>query len=175
MIKKRSSTLHGVAASNEISDALTAIEADLPEDVQKCGKQITIACIRALYNLPNGTAEAVPGNEVGTFQQGSYFSEEDINNYFKTFAPHVPQGTFPINATIDGASYSVPIDSELNTGEGNLDVDVLYVLELTTYMLVIDFIIALQLSIHKRLFCTRPMMTSTSPTKSSKQMFSTLF
>ena len=86
---------------------------------------MTIACIRALYNLPNGTAKAVAGNEVGTFQHGSYFSEEDVNNYFKLYAPYIPQGTFPINATIDGASYSVPVNSESNSGEANIDIDML--------------------------------------------------
>lgn len=117
--KKRSSLLK--TSDIQAKHALTAAEAALPVGVQKCGTDITIACIRALYNLP-AESTAVEGNTVGTFQQGSYFSEDDVNAYFATYAPFIPQGTFPINATIDGASYSVPVDSDLNTGEANIDI-----------------------------------------------------
>lgn len=119
MKEKRSSLLK--ASDVETSaHTLTAAEAALPVEVQKCGTDVTIACIRALYDLPAGS-KALPGHTVGTFQQGSYFSEDDLNAYYATYAPYIPQGTFPINATIDGASYSVPQKSDLNTGEANID------------------------------------------------------
>jgi tripeptidyl-peptidase-1 len=35
----------------------------------------------------------------------------------------VPQNTFPINASIDGASYSVPADNPNNSGEANIDIE----------------------------------------------------
>lgn len=123
-IKQKRASLLKVASKEQEAKALTAAEADLPVDLQKCGTDVTIACIRALYNVPVPTT-ALPGNSVGTFQQGSYFSEDDINAYFKKYAPYVPQGTFPVNATIDGASYSVPVNAETNSGEANIDIDML--------------------------------------------------
>jgi tripeptidyl-peptidase-1 len=39
------------------------------------------------------------------------------------YAPYVREGTYPINASIDGASYSVPPASPLNTGEANIDIN----------------------------------------------------
>lgn len=79
-------------------------------------------CIRALYSIP-ANPTAVDGNSLGLYQQGSYFAESDINLFLAKFAPYVPQNTFPINATIDGASYSVPPSSEFNSGEANLDIN----------------------------------------------------
>lgn len=121
IVEKRESALK---ASTTESHILTAAEVDLPVELQKCGTDVTIECIKALYDLPAGS-KALPGHTVGTFQQGSYFSEDDVNAYFAAYAPYVPQGTFPIDATIDGASYSVPVDSDLNSGEANIDIDML--------------------------------------------------
>lgn len=109
----------------EMGDAprvLTAAEAALPPALQNCSKNITPDCIRALYGIPQNTV-ATPGNSVGLYQQGSYFAESDVNQYFAAYAPYVPQGTFPINASIDGGSYSVPADNPNNSGEANIDID----------------------------------------------------
>lgn len=83
---------------------------------------MTPTCIRKLYNIPvpNG---AVEGNSLGLYEQGSYFAESDIDLFYKTWAPWVPQGTYPVPALIDGANYSVPPSSPLNSGEANIDID----------------------------------------------------
>lgn len=104
------------------SQGLTATDATLPPALQGCGANMTPACIKALYGIPNATL-ATPGNSVGLYQQGSYFAESDVNLYFKAYAPYVPQGTFPINASIDGGSYSVDASSALNSGEANIDIE----------------------------------------------------
>lgn len=101
---------------------LSAADAALPPALQNCSTAITAACIKALYSIPDAPP-AVPGNSVGVFQQGSYFSESDLNLYFAKLAPNIPQNTFPVNATIDGASYSVPASSELNSGEALIDIE----------------------------------------------------
>jgi tripeptidyl-peptidase-1 len=106
----------------EDSQAITAADTSLPAALQGCSTNITPACIKALYGIPNATL-ATPGNSLGLYQQGSYFAESDIDAYFKAYAPYVPQGTYPINASIDGASYSVDPASELNSGEANIDID----------------------------------------------------
>jgi tripeptidyl-peptidase-1 len=79
-------------------------------------------CIKALYSIPDAT-KATKGNTLGLYQQGSYFAKSDVDLFYKAYAPNVPQGTYPINASIDGASYSVPASSELNSGEALIDIE----------------------------------------------------
>jgi tripeptidyl-peptidase I len=98
----------------------------VPSSLANCSTQMTPACIKALYSIPDAT-KAIEGNSLGLYQQGSYFSESDVSLYYSKYATYVPQGTFPINATIDGASYSVPASSELNSGEANIDIEMTWV------------------------------------------------
>ena len=98
--------------------------ANLPPDLQGCGMNITPPCIKALYQIPNAeTIGAVPGNSLGLFEQGSYFNKEDIDLFYAEYAPYIPRGTYPIPALIDGANYSVSIDSSFNSGEADIDID----------------------------------------------------
>jgi len=83
---------------------------------------MTPECIRALYGIPKNPP-AVAGNSLGLFQQGDYFDQSDLNLWFKNFAPYIPQNTFPINASIDGGSYSVPLGSANIGGEALIDLE----------------------------------------------------
>jgi tripeptidyl-peptidase I len=94
----------------------------LPADLQGCGRNITPACIKALYQIPNATM-ATPGNSLGLYEQGDYFNEQDIDLFYAEYAPYVPQGTYPLPALIDGANYSVPAYSPWNAGEADIDID----------------------------------------------------
>lgn len=102
--------------------SIPAAAAALPAALQNCSTAITKACIQALYSIPDAPP-AVPGNSLGLYEQGSYFAESDINLYYAAYAPEIPQGTFPINASIDGASYSVAPDNAGNSGEANIDIE----------------------------------------------------
>ena len=102
--------------------ATTSADASLPPALQGCGANMTPYCIKALYGIPNATL-ATSGNTLGLYQQGSYFAESDVNLFLEDYAPYVPQNTFPINAAIDGGSYSVPAASALNSGEANIDIE----------------------------------------------------
>lgn len=96
----------------------------LPEDLQGCGLNITPPCIKALYSIPNVyNKPAVPGNSLGLYEQGDYFSKSDIDMFLAQYAPYVPQGTYPIPALIDGAEFGVPANSSLNGGESDIDID----------------------------------------------------
>ena len=96
----------------------------LPPDLQGCGQNMTPTCYRAMYQIPSNV-KAVPGNSLGLYEQGDYFAESDIDSFFASFAPWVPQGTFPIPALIDGAEYSVPADdTTLDGGEADIDIDI---------------------------------------------------
>lgn len=94
----------------------------LPADLQGCGYNMTPTCIKALYDIPDPTKSA-KGNSLGLYEQGDYFAKSDIDLFYKEYAPWVPQGTYPIPAMIDGAQYSVPANSSLNTGESDIDID----------------------------------------------------
>lgn len=97
----------------------------LPTDVQACGVNITYACWKALYKLPDVIPELTAGNSLGLFEQGDYFAEADVDLYFKEFAPFVPQGTYPIPALIDGADFSEPqSNTALVGGEADIDIDI---------------------------------------------------
>lgn len=124
--KRTSHSFHAPAhlstPATEGSLAISAAAAALPPALQNCSTLTTPDCIRALYSIP---ANPVPvdGNSLGLYQQGSYFAESDVNLFYAEYAPYVPQNTFPINASINGASYSVPAASELNNGEANIDIE----------------------------------------------------
>lgn len=107
---------------SEESHVLSEAAAALPPALQNCSTNITPDCIRALYGVPQPT-KAIPGNSLGLYQQGSYFAKSDVDSYFLKYAPYVPQGTYPVNATINGASYSVDPASVSNSGEANIDID----------------------------------------------------
>ncbi|KXX79833.1 Tripeptidyl-peptidase sed1 [Madurella mycetomatis] len=88
-----------------------------------CSDEITPHCIRAQYQIPNGTKSA-PGNELGIFQGlGQHYHQQDLDTYWKYIAPWVPQGTHPKLRSINGA-YG-PTDDILSAGEeADLDFEV---------------------------------------------------
>ncbi|KAJ5787152.1 Peptidase S8/S53 subtilisin/kexin/sedolisin [Penicillium paradoxum] len=129
---KRMSHLHrskgaiGIEASKQ-AKAIPAKAKKLPADLQNCGSDMTPACIKALYKIPDAT-KAHKDNSLGLYEQGDYFAKSDLDLYYKDYAPWIPQGTYPIPALIDGANYSVPDWSPLNTGESDIDIDMAYAL-----------------------------------------------
>lgn len=94
----------------------------LSPELQGCGYNMTPTCIKAMYNIPDATS-AIQGNSLGLYEQGDYFAKSDLDLFYAEYAPWVPQGTYPIPALIDGANYSVPASSSLNTGESDIDID----------------------------------------------------
>lgn len=102
--------------------AVPAKALSLPSDLQGCGYNMTPTCIKAMYSIPNAT-KSTKGNSLGLYEQGDYFAKSDIDLFYKQYASWVPQGTYPIPALIDGANFSVPAYSSLNTGESDIDID----------------------------------------------------
>jgi len=98
----------------------------LPAELQGCGLNITPPCIKALYSIPNASLES-PGNSLGLFEQGDYFSKADLDEFYAMYAPYVPQGTYPIPALIDGAVFGVAQNNTtLDTGESDIDIDMAF-------------------------------------------------
>ncbi|RDW60726.1 hypothetical protein BP6252_12109 [Coleophoma cylindrospora] len=97
--------------------------ASVPASLAGCSFNMTPTCYRALYDIPFGK-KATKGNSLGLYEQGDYFSKSDIDLFFATWEPYVPQGTYPVPALIDGANYSVPADSPDNGGEADVDIEI---------------------------------------------------
>ncbi|CAI7565483.1 unnamed protein product [Penicillium glandicola] len=127
--KRMSHLAHSKGALESVDSVKAAVISDkaksLPADLQTCGTAMTPACIKALYQIPNAT-KAHKDNSLGLYEQGDYFAKSDLDLYYKAYSPWVPQGTYPIPALIDGANYSVPSYSSLNTGESDIDIDMAY-------------------------------------------------
>jgi tripeptidyl-peptidase-1 len=116
-------SLHSPSFDGIPWDWMPAAAAGLPTDLQGCGRNITPACVKALYGIPDPNKVA-PGNSLGLFEQGDYFAKSDLDLFYAEYAPYVPQGTYPIPALIDGANFSVPAHSPLNGGESDIDIDI---------------------------------------------------
>lgn len=89
-----------------------------------CDVAITPAGIRAMYNFTQGTS-AVPHNELGIFENiGDIYSQEDLDEFFRTLQPRIPQGTHPILNSVDGGTAPTTV---ADAGpESNLDFQISY-------------------------------------------------
>ncbi|KAJ5133905.1 Aorsin [Penicillium atrosanguineum] len=124
VVKKRSHTKRAsnLAHSKPNAKAVSASDShfqvpakalSLSKDLQLCSYNMTPTCIKALYDIPDAT-KARKGNSLGLYEQG--------------ICSLGSQGTYPIPAMIDGANFSVPADSSLNTGESDIDIDMAFAL-----------------------------------------------
>ena len=95
----------------------------LAPELQGCGVNITPPCLRALYGIPVAHINDSV-NTLGVFAQGDYYSGEDIDSYFATYQPRVPQGTRPVLKSVDGATTDVESTDPNNTGESDIDFDI---------------------------------------------------
>jgi tripeptidyl-peptidase I len=75
-----------------------------------------------LYNIPMGTT-AYPGNEIGIFEDGDYYDQEDLDLTFGVIAPYIPNGTHPILHGIDGGY--APMDGYVGL-ESLLDMSLIF-------------------------------------------------
>lgn len=112
----------------------------LPEDLRTCGANITVsigstpvtfvtddrqpACIRALYDIPFGHLNV--SNALAVYEQGDYYDQADLDMFYASYAPNVPQGTGPVLEGIDGGFAPVAQNSSLATGESIIDFDLVF-------------------------------------------------
>ncbi|KAL9113211.1 MAG: hypothetical protein Q9227_002546 [Pyrenula ochraceoflavens] len=104
---------------------VTAFSANIVNglDLDNCDMVITPACIKALYQIPNAT-KADPSNSIGIFEDGDFYAQQDLNQFFANYTPYIPQGTHPISAFIDGAQ--APVNVSAAGGESSLDLELVY-------------------------------------------------
>ena len=97
----------------------------LPPSLQNCGVNITPVCIKALYQIPNAYLKD-NANQMGLYESGDVYSQEDLDSFFAAYAPNVPQGTHPKLDSIDGGVAPEPVTSEFVTGESDIDMDLAF-------------------------------------------------
>ena len=97
----------------------------LPPNLQDCGRNITPACLKALYHIPDAHLND-DVNALGLYESGDIYSQEDLNSFFAQYAPNVPKGTHPKLDSVDGGQAPVAPDSVYNTGESDIDMDIGY-------------------------------------------------
>ncbi|KAI0880916.1 subtilisin-like protein [Annulohypoxylon maeteangense] len=92
-----------------------------------CSAVATPECIAKLYKIPPAD-KAHPNNSMGIFQKQSWYQERDLDLFFKTYAPNIPQGTRPQNLSIDLAVWHYnENDTHVSyPDEADLDLDVAY-------------------------------------------------
>lgn len=95
-------------------------------DLANCDIAITPACIRALYHFdaPNPNEQVSSNNSMGIFEDGDFYSQEDLNLFFANFTSYIPAGTHPIPNFVDGAEAPVPVTDA--GGESDLDFELAY-------------------------------------------------
>lgn len=82
-------------------------------------------CIKTLYNITTPTKSA-PGNQLGIFEDlDDMYSQTDLNLFFASLAPNIPQGTHPTLDSVDGAT--APVANVADAGpESDLDFQISY-------------------------------------------------
>ncbi|KAK3321370.1 peptidase S8/S53 domain-containing protein [Cercophora scortea] len=74
------------------------------DELASCDEVITPACVRALYNFDaaDPTAPVNPDNSLGIFEEGDFYTQEDLDLFFSNHTSYIPNGTHPILNSIDG-------------------------------------------------------------------------
>ncbi|KAI1098458.1 subtilisin-like protein [Jackrogersella minutella] len=92
-----------------------------------CSQVATPECIAQLYNIPPAD-KAHPNNSMGFFQKGSWYQNKDLDLFFKTYSPNIPQGTRPLNLSVDQSAWNYDEDDSSISApdEADLDLDVAY-------------------------------------------------
>ncbi|KAI1847111.1 hypothetical protein JX266_006986 [Neoarthrinium moseri] len=92
-------------------------------DTSTCSEAITPMCIRELYKIPENTLNHT-NNSLGIYEYGDYYAQEDLDLFFTSFAPRIPNGTHPTLVSIDGGF--APVTPGAADGESDLDFQVAY-------------------------------------------------
>lgn len=113
-VAPRSSALEGMLLQRHAQN-----NTDLP-----CGKLITPACIRALYDIPTAH-HSHSENALGIFEFVlDVYDQEDLNLFFKHFAKDVPRGTHPKLISINNAT--APTETKSGGSESIIDLNLAY-------------------------------------------------
>ncbi|KAF2171470.1 hypothetical protein M409DRAFT_63728 [Zasmidium cellare ATCC 36951] len=96
-----------------------------PANLSICDKEITPACVAALYKIPPAPRDVVKSNSMGIFEaELQFWDQVDLDKFFTNFT-NIPNGTHPIDYNIDGAVSKTTNVSEAGV-EAMLDLELAY-------------------------------------------------
>ncbi|MCJ1472845.1 hypothetical protein MMC13_001494 [Lambiella insularis] len=110
-----------VLAGPEYMTTPEATTAATAYTLANCNMYITPACLRALYGLPNGTLAGSSHAIVEYTPQA--FLQTDLDLFYATLQPNVPQGTAPVLNSIDGGVVQTTTQGFASNGESDLDIE----------------------------------------------------
>ncbi|KAI9743631.1 MAG: polynucleotide 3'-phosphatase [Claussenomyces sp. TS43310] len=87
-----------------------------------CYTAVTPECLRSMYDIPMGTLNHT-GNEIGIFENGDFYDQQDLDLTFQALAPYVPNGSHPTLHGIDGGY--APVSEFEGGGESLLDISII--------------------------------------------------
>ena len=128
-LPKKGKTIAGPGISPEAAGAA-------PFALTTCNTQITPDCLRALYNLPNGTL-AKSSYGIVEYTPQAYL-QSDLNLFYTNLAREIPSGTAPIFDSIDGGVDQTTTQSFNDNGESDLDLE--YAIALGKSRRAVDFL-----------------------------------
>ncbi|RFU28816.1 hypothetical protein B7463_g7521, partial [Scytalidium lignicola] len=122
-LKKKDSKLTSLSPASLRPKVTPADQSVLKSNIElPCYAAVTPDCIRKLYGIPKGST-AQPGNEIGIFEDGDYYDQEDLDLTFQIIAPEIPNGTHPTLHGIDGGV--APLNGYIGV-ESLLDMSLIY-------------------------------------------------
>lgn len=80
----------------------------IPEELPNCGYNTTPPYLQALYHTPK-PVRVVGDHQVGIYERGAY-AEEDLEDFFRKYAPEIPSSTHPYLVSINGGMAPGPQD-----------------------------------------------------------------
>ncbi|KAI0675267.1 subtilisin-like protein [Trametes maxima] len=97
-----------------------ALKTAVKETSDKCDEQITLSCIRELYDF-NYDLVAADRNTIGVVEVGTQnYNEDDLDEFFKRYAPD-QVGSRPTLISVDGGYENTSTTDGDLIGESNLD------------------------------------------------------
>ncbi|KAL7905061.1 peptidase S8/S53 domain-containing protein [Trichoderma velutinum] len=107
--------------SKPIPAHIAQILAANPLATSTCGSAITPQCIKSMYNITAGTS-AISSNALGVFEVEDTYAQQDLTQFWKSFATNIPSTTGPKVDGIDGAK--APTSPGNAGGESDLDFEI---------------------------------------------------
>ncbi|KUJ23903.1 putative alkaline serine protease AorO [Mollisia scopiformis] len=113
-----------------------------------CYTAVTPDCLRTLYGIPKGSLKH-KGNEIGIFEDGDWYDQQDLDLTFAAISPNIPNGSHPALEGIDGGIAPFSFDGFEQIGiESLLDMSIIMplVYPQTAVLFQVDDLTALETS-----------------------------
>lgn len=76
-----------------------------------------------MYDIPKNVSPGAQDN-LGLYETGGAYDQADLDQYYSNYAKHVPQGTHPVLASVNGGQ--APVDVSEGQGESVIDLDIMH-------------------------------------------------